>query len=240
MPGCSSSSSTRTLKNTSAHRFPLKSQELLDKWLKVIPRKSFQPTSSSRVCSIHFCPQDFVQGSRDKRNRTEDIIKQRLTSQAVLSLFPNLPKYLNVATRYERSGNATSTTRIKSAEAQLDKRIHEFWAADIAENISAVRNHLLNCKLSGEIVLASLSSMHDVLMLIQFIKSRQCQRTWEISKCLRIEADLSFSMAVGGRILKNASDIGFSWHFVHTKKEDLSCLTILILGRHLLKLSCSL
>ena len=26
-------------------------------------------------------------------------------------------------------------------------------------------------------------------------------------------------MAVGGRILKNASDIGFSWHFVHTKKE---------------------
>ena len=42
-------------------------------------------------------------------------------------------------------------------------------------------------------------------MLIQFIKSRQCQRTWEISKYLRIEADLSFSMAVGGRILKNAS-----------------------------------
>ena len=33
---------------------------------------------------------------------------------------------------------------------------------------------------------------------------------------------------------------GFSWHFVHTQKEDLSCLTILILGRHLLKLSCSL
>ena len=32
-----------------------------------------------------------------------------------------------------------------------------------------------------------------------------------------------------------ASDIGFSWLFVHTKKEDLSCLTILILGR--LKLS---
>ena len=156
------------------------------------------------------------------------------------SLFPHLPKYLNVATRYERSGNATSTTRIKSAEAQLDKRIHEFWAADIAENISAIRNHLLNCKLSGEIVLSSLSSMHDVLMLIQFIKSRQRQRTWEISKCLRIEADLSFSMAVGGRILKNASDIGFSWHFVHTKKEGLSCLTTLILGRHLLKLSCSL
>ena len=158
----------------------------------------------------------------------------------MLSLFPNLPKYLNVAIRYERSGNATTTgtTRIKSAEAQLDKRIHEFWAAVIAENISAVRNHLLNCKLSGEIALSSLSSMHDVLMLIQFIKSRQCQRTWGKSKYRQIAADLSFSMAVGGRILKNAS--GFSWHFVHTKKEDLSCLTILILGRHLLKLSCSL
>ena len=121
-----------------------------------------------------------------------------------------MPKYLNVATRYERSGNATSTARIKSAEAQLDKRIHEFWAADIAENISTVRNHFLKCKRSGEIVLASVSSMHDVVMLIQFIKSRQCQRTWEISKCLQNETDLSFSMAVGGRILKNASDIGFS------------------------------
>ena len=85
----------------------------------------------------------------------------------MLSLFPNLSKYLNVATRYEQSGNATSTTRIKSAEAQLDKRIHEFWAVDIAENISTIRNHLLNCKLSGEIVL---SSMHDVLMLIPFTK----------------------------------------------------------------------
>ena len=81
----------------------------------------------------------------------------------------------------------TSTTRIKSAEAQLDKRIHEFWAVGIAENISTARNHLLNCKLSGEIVLSSLSSMHDVLMLIQFIKSRQFQRTWEISKCLRMK-----------------------------------------------------
>ena len=72
----------------------------------------------------------------------------------------------------------TSTARIKSAEAQLDKKIHEFWAADIAENISTVRNHLLNsmnCKLPEEFVVA-LSSMHDVLMLIQFTKSRQCQR----------------------------------------------------------------
>ena len=171
MPGCSSSSSPGTLKNTSAHRFPLKSQELLDKWLKVIPRKSFQSISSSRVYSIHFCPQAFVQGSRNKRNRTEDTIKQRLTSQVVLSLFPNLPNYLNVSTRYERSGNATSTTRIKSAEAQLDKRIHEFWAADITENISIVRNNLLNSKLPGEFVL---SLMHDELMLNQFTKSRQC------------------------------------------------------------------
>ena len=89
--------------------------------------------------------------------------------------------------KYQRSGNVTSTTRIKSAEAQLDKRIHEFWAVDIAENISTIRNHLLNCKLSGEIVLSSmhdvlivlssLSSMHDVLMLIQFTKSKQCPRT---------------------------------------------------------------
>ena len=67
----------------------------------------------------------------------------------------------------------TSTTRIKSAEAQLDKRIHEFSAADIAENISTVRNHLLNSKLQGEF---AQSSMFDVFMLIQFTKSRQCQR----------------------------------------------------------------
>ena len=100
--------------------------------------------------------------------------KQRLNSQAVPSLFPNLPKYLNVATRNERSGNATSTARIKSVEAQFDKRIHEFWAADIAENISIVRNNLLNSKLPGEFVL---SLMQDVLMLIQFTQSRQCQRT---------------------------------------------------------------
>ena len=90
------------------------------------------------------------------------------------SLFPQLPKYLYVTTRNERSGNATSTAWIKSADAQLDKRIHEFWAADIAESVSTVRNHLLNSKHPGKFVL---SSMHDVLMLIQFTKSRQCQRT---------------------------------------------------------------
>ena len=154
VPGCSSSSSTSTLKNSSGHKFPLKSQELLVKWLKVIPCKSFQPTSNSRVCSIHFYPQDFAQGSRDKRNRIEDIIKQgkqRLNTQAVLSLFPDLQKYLKVGTRNKRSGNATSSVRIKSAEAQFDKKIHEFWAADKADNISTVRNHLLNSKLPGEL-----------------------------------------------------------------------------------------
>ena len=76
----------------------------------------------------------------------------------MLSLFPNLPKYLNAVTRNERSGDATSTARIKSAEAQLDKRIHEFWAADIAENISTVWNHLLNFKLPGEFVLCTVTN----------------------------------------------------------------------------------
>ena len=51
------------------HAFPLHNQQLLQAWHKRLARKDFTPTKYSKLCSIHFTPEDFVTESNDQSNR---------------------------------------------------------------------------------------------------------------------------------------------------------------------------
>ena len=51
------------------HSFPLHDKQLLQGWLKRIARKDFTPTKYSRLCSLHFKPEDFVKESNDQQIR---------------------------------------------------------------------------------------------------------------------------------------------------------------------------
>ncbi|CAH1997190.1 unnamed protein product [Acanthoscelides obtectus] len=64
VPGCKGNYDT-TLKAedpVSTFSFP-KEQELLEKWIRAIPRKDWIPTKSSAVCANHFCDSDIVRFS---------------------------------------------------------------------------------------------------------------------------------------------------------------------------------
>ena len=54
--------------NVTFHAFPLHDQQLLQAWLKRLARKNFIPTKYSKLCLIHFSPEDFVIESNDQSN----------------------------------------------------------------------------------------------------------------------------------------------------------------------------
>ena len=64
------------------HSFPLNNPELLRAWMKRLGRKDFNPTKYSRLCSLHFKPEDFVshfsdQPARRKRKRESIMLEKK-------------------------------------------------------------------------------------------------------------------------------------------------------------------
>ena len=55
--------------NITYHSFLLNDKELLCKWLKNIARKKFKPSKYSKLCSLHFKPDDFIKVSHDSKQR---------------------------------------------------------------------------------------------------------------------------------------------------------------------------
>ena len=66
------------------HNFPLKEEEkeILKKWLVALRRPGFTPTIHSRICSLHFLPEDYFPFSKS------------LLSTSVPSVFPEYPTHL--------------------------------------------------------------------------------------------------------------------------------------------------
>ncbi|CAG9764501.1 unnamed protein product [Ceutorhynchus assimilis] len=75
--GCSNE--YNPLKPISFFSFPFKRPEILDGWIKAIRRENWKPSMSSRLCSEHFVPSDFLErlGS----------IKKVLKPNAIPSIF---------------------------------------------------------------------------------------------------------------------------------------------------------
>ena len=120
-------------KSTSFYHFPLDNQELLDRWLKAIPRKNFQPTKHSLICSINFCQEDIMiirEDSSPRRHKSELLMRPRLRTDAIPMIFPGLPKYLSAKPNIKRTGNASTASRFQNMEARLIENIQAFFNAD--------------------------------------------------------------------------------------------------------------
>lgn len=52
-------------------RFPIKKPQMLKRWIMATGRSNWQPSTASRVCSLHFKSNDFV----DTPNMTQKILK---------------------------------------------------------------------------------------------------------------------------------------------------------------------
>ena len=67
--------------NITNHSFPLKEEKLLCNWLKNIARKNFKPSKYSKLCSLHFKPDDFIEVSHDSNQRCK---KKEIVSTCVI------------------------------------------------------------------------------------------------------------------------------------------------------------
>ncbi|XP_035228253.1 THAP domain-containing protein 5-like [Stegodyphus dumicola] len=79
--------------------FP-KEKEFLNKWIKAIHRSNFKPTKFSKVCALHFHPEDISKctefvDERTGRKVTAPLSRYKLKRFAIPSIFPNCPKYIS-------------------------------------------------------------------------------------------------------------------------------------------------
>ena len=90
--------------------------ELCEKWLRANPRKDFTPSKNSKVCSLHFRDEDFVEISNDSNNRRRRknpsvvLLNRYLKKDAVPSIFPNAPSYLSPSIPSSRPSAAIASS----------------------------------------------------------------------------------------------------------------------------------
>ena len=135
--GCKSGYKTHeTPSNVTLHRFPLQHEELLKKWISRISRENFQPTTNSRLCSLHFVESDFSETRVDKnmtrkrKRGTKPLNKRTLKPDAIPTVFPNSPKYLSAPQPTRRDENATARSRVNRQNDRLDDLAKRMFAND--------------------------------------------------------------------------------------------------------------
>lgn len=52
----------------------MKDKELLEKWLAVVPRKNFQATYHTKICSRHFLESSYLKGYVNKKQLKNDAV----------------------------------------------------------------------------------------------------------------------------------------------------------------------
>ena len=82
----------------SMFQFPLNNEPLLQEWIRRLSQHDWKPTKHSRICSLHFRPEDIETEQTDSNNRwakeNSDLrIKPRLRKCAVPTIFENFPSY---------------------------------------------------------------------------------------------------------------------------------------------------
>lgn len=137
----SSSSSTTSGFKVTFHRFP-KDTILRRKWLSRLSRENFTPSSHSRLCSRHFVDSDFMT-CRNDSNRSRSSAKSAtpkrrlLKSDAVPSVFTNLPKYLSYDT-HRREDPPTAEVRRAAILRDNEEKIHSFLLDDVVSSLSDI------------------------------------------------------------------------------------------------------
>ena len=142
VPNCNSG--YRSCKDTEMYamfRFP-RDVDLKNKWLSAIPRKNWNVTGNTRVCSKHFKEKDFKVSSTDKRvkrrqfRKTSQLCTLVLKSFAISHIFPGLPSYYNVKTSFSRCTSASSSpSRVEKENKRIKQQYSKFWAEDAIESL---------------------------------------------------------------------------------------------------------
>jgi hypothetical protein len=226
VPGCNSgyrNAPCTSTSNISFHAFPV-NPDLRSKWLRNIPRENFTPTTSSKVCSLHFCSVDFLEFRSDSNNsraiQKSSLIVRRLQKTAVPSLFSNLPSYLSSPPPIPRSTSATAESRIRRYNDNVTQQVEEFYSDDVintlddlVEKFSSAPNKPSNytvCRQSDSVCFISLDT----------------SSTPSIISCVNIHRTLSYTVHHSSVYLNNQEFSSFMqhWQTIHSFTDFLNLL----------------
>ncbi len=193
-PGCMSGYDGQ--KGHSFHKFP-DDLQMRQKWLRAIPRdtKTWTPSTHSRMCSLHFREEDYVD-SRDKdikRRQKKKTARKSLRKDAVPSIFPNLPQSLNPTPQaLPREGHATASGRLVKEEKVLQDNIENFLQKEKLSSISDLKNKL------GSVILPEGVDTIERDTWILFLALDLTDGAPMVQYSLSIHEDLSLKMSLQG------------------------------------------
>ena len=139
----------------SFHCVPWNDKELLAKWLHAHPRQDWTPSQYTRLCSLHFKPDDFVVERTDqqaRRKRKFDSLKlpnRRLKDGVIPSIFAITPAYLvKTQTQPRKTCRAAPSTR-REREAEEQTRLEQSFMVD--DDLSQLSMTEINDKLRAAV-----------------------------------------------------------------------------------------
>ena len=139
-------------------RFPT-DQDLLQKWIRAIPRENLNITKSTRICAKHFSEEDFETlssdqcESRQKKRDTRLLKRIRLKSTAIPNIFHGLPKYLSKSVPKKRSTTgASSSARLENENLLIQSQNEKLLELDQVKNLIELKLKLCNASLPVDII----------------------------------------------------------------------------------------
>ena len=111
------------------HRFPTDGN-MMQQWIRNIPRKNWIPNKNSVVCSLHFLPTDFSTNRLDSNKsccaRRKEFAKKTFKTEAVPTVFSHLFHYFTIKKTAERTGKSTSAARLEFENFRLKMENEKF------------------------------------------------------------------------------------------------------------------
>ena len=140
VPFCKSGlRANKTRHKISFHHFP-NNERLKDQWLRAISRSNFSPTTNSYVCELHFKKQDFLSERSTTSRKTCGLKRKLLRDNVIPSVFPNYPSYMQNRQAQDRSGRATSASRLQFENEMIEVAINEFEEDDVISDIATLKD----------------------------------------------------------------------------------------------------
>ena len=145
-------------------------KQLLQGWLKRIARKDFTPTKYSRLCSLHFKPEDFVTESNDqqiRRRKTRSsalLVKKHLKGNVLSSIFKDVPSYHACGDASSRSGLSLASSPHENDASRLEMQFEQFLKDDKIEKLARLIAKIADDMQSHDFVLHQTKSEANLIL----------------------------------------------------------------------------
>ncbi len=168
-------------------------------------RDRFEPTTYSRVCSLHFDQTDFETASTDtvksRRLKRPNLKLRKLKPNAVPSLHPNVPLHLQPMKHAPRVSSATTSARLQHANERIEAINFENLTRDDCNSFSDLLEKVRsNSFPTGYVIVYKEDSV--IFLLVSNLESNDSQPRVEAS--VSISNDLEFLIFVNGDKLNNS------------------------------------